>query len=153
MTTHAEVMRVALEKYLGTEEQWCTGSHAQDADGISCKVGSRQAKSHCAEGAIYAAAMHVTRTLNPRFDLVVDVQMGVEKVLRAEHPDIAEMICARRGAIMDWDWNGRMLPLFNDGITDIDSDGYLVRISSGVGYQGIRAAFEKYLAQCEEKGL
>lgn len=153
MTTHAEIMRVALEKYLGTEEQWCTGTYAKTAEGDLCDPGAPVAASHCAEGAIRAASRDLTGDVWA--NLTSNVLMGVEAVLVAENPGIVQ-------AMRDHDklhsekWKGDTLPIFNDGVLGKAEDGHLFHIEfvyPGVGYQGIKAAFEKYLTQCEEKGL
>lgn len=175
-----EIMSVALDNYLGTEDQWCTGALARDKKGNPLDRGTdKRAVSHCAEGAIAAATwdVMVSRGVNNKggvwhFSLncfSTPVFQGVEKVLVEQHPEFVATLHKLNGEKFD---HGGTLSLFNDGVmyatttVGFDSDGELIKseveygvsqetatVIPGVGYLGIRAAFEKYLAQCEEKGL
>lgn len=165
-----EIMQVALDKYLGSEDQWCAGALARDKDGGS--LGSAlhvDATQHCAEGAIMAATYDVLRTDRHRVNWRLPssafsnpVLKGVEQVLVQQHPDFVEAIKKANGA--EEFTAGSTLPLFNDGAAygvtstvDDENDNVAIITATetfpGVGYAGIRAAFEKYLAECEEKGL
>lgn len=159
--TQAEIMAVALDKYLGTEDQWCRGALARDKDGSSLSTSvHRDAVQHCAEGAIIAAACDVLKTSAkipwsvPISVCAEPVLQGVEQVLVQQHPELVEAI--KRSTPSEKFNDGRTLPMFNDGFMyskDVGEGFSLVKITPGVGYQGIRAAFEKYLAECQEKGL
>lgn len=173
-----EIMSVALDNYLGTEDQWCTGALARDKKGNPLDRGTdARATSHCAEGAIAAATWDVMVSRGAtkgkwQFSLncfSTPVFRGVEKVLVEQNPEFVMSLRKLNGEKFD---HGGTLPLFNDGVmyatttVGFDSDGVLHSTSDsvgvsqetatvipGVGYTGIRTAFEKYLAQCEEKGL
>lgn len=135
----AEIMRTALNDFMGTEANWCRGTYARSVDGFPTSVAGKYAVSHCAEGAITAAAMVQMQTL-----LVKEVWRGVEQVLFEQNPKFVEAVREYRGADNPFlPGRGITLPTFNDGNRGV----------SGIGYEGIRAAFEKYLAECEEKGL
>lgn len=159
--TQAEIMAVALDKYLGTEDQWCRGALARDKDGCGLRTSvHRDAVQHCAEGAIIAATYNVSRTRAgipwsvPISVCAEPVLQGVEQVLVQQHPELVEAI--KRSTPSEKFNDGRTLPMFNDGFmySDDVGEGFLVvKTTPGVGYQGIRAAFEKYLAECQEKGL
>lgn len=163
MGAHAEIMDIAINEFLGSEKHWCTGSFARDADGKMCGTSSAKAVSHCAEGALDAAfyrwADGAEFTKAAGFE-INEVRKGVEAILIRENSDFVEKVMKASG-----DCGGQLrahghnLPLFNDGyvrfITDEDGemvDDYTV-IVPGVGYAGIRAAFEKYYIECQEKDL
>lgn len=167
MSVQAEIMRVALDKYLGSEDQWCMGAQARDSrHNILANPTDSRARSHCAEGAITAATYEVvanypelvrpgTRAVNTA------VRKGVEHVLVEQHPDFVKAVTDANKSPSFADWtSGCSIPFFNDGLkthTVSVDDGVITREDSdwlpSVGYQGIRAAFEKYLAECEERGL
>lgn len=173
MGIQAEIMQVALDKYLGSEDQWCVGSLARDVTGASLNSAlDERAVTHCAEGAIAAATWDVMATnrfgvvdrnhLKVRFSvalMAMPVRKGVEKVLVEQHPDFVKFV--REAYKID---QGDSLTMFNDGltggmtITSVDEAGVMQFEETlvqhpGVGYEGIKAAFEKYRAQCEEQGL
>lgn len=165
---HAEIMRTALEKYLGSEEQWCAGAQARTVNGESLSdVLHPEARSYCAEGAITAATWEVMtrqhpgdRWFSPTFGLpalTLLVFKGVERVLVEQYPEFVAAVVKAGGALVFT--HGATVALFNDGVVSqlVEYDGIgLVKTVTpipGVGYTGIRAAFEKYLAQCEEQGL
>lgn len=154
--TQAEIMQVALDKYMGSPEQWCKGALAKDKDGGAVSADSALAASHCAEGAIKAAVIDLRVSAStawrvPSMAFCRPVLKGVEKVLVEQHPEMVETFLEKGQDGSDFQ-SGGMLPLFNDGFSYLD-DNLDSHVIYGVGYQGIRAAFEKYLAVCEEKGL
>jgi hypothetical protein len=149
--THAAIMERALDTYLGSKEQWCTGSHAKTEDGFPCPITSMYATSHCAEGAVLAAAADLAK-LGPDvnghapyahvYRVAEDVLCGIEQVLYDEHPQFHKHVPGV---------TGDHIPFYNDGVTNGDVCPY--DEVPGVGYEGIKVAFEKYLGICQEKGL
>lgn len=139
MTPHAQIMDVALNRFLGTEANWCTKSYAENAQGIPTHIDDPNAVRRCAEGAVIAAS----RVLSTQH-LVMSVFQGVSRVLDEQNPQFQEAIDKLGLGLATLSGN---LVIFNDGIVH---DTYAV---PGVGYQGIRAAFEKYRAECVEKGV
>lgn len=126
MTKKSDIVRTALEDYLDTEDKWCTGKFAQNGLGQTVPTGTPGA-SHCAEGAVMAAMKELDQVSGYK-----SIFKGLQKILLAEHPEFSD-VCRS---------SGDDLTRFNDGVSGIHS----------VGYQGIRSAFEKYIAQCEELG-
>lgn len=150
MGIQAEIMDIAINEYLGTEDQWCTGTFARDTEGDQVDVGNPQATSHCAVGAIRAAVMTWTdRHVNQSTSGSAAVYQGVLRVLLDQHPDIEAKVPS------DWKTHMGLLPMFNDGgHAELSTEeGTTVVSFPGIGYQGIRSAFEKYRAVCEEKDL
>lgn len=155
MGTQAEIMRIAVDKYLGSEQDWCQGTQARNARGdrLSSAI-HPHARTYCAEGAIVAATWEVSMTTHPELKgvgmLPVGVLKGVEKVLVEQNPDFVKVL-------PNADWTtGCTLPLFNDGVFDVETDHIITETNSlipSVGYEGIKSAFEKYLAHCEENNL
>ena len=162
MGIKAEVMDRALNVYLGSEAQWCTGAMARDRGGQYLeKAYDSEAVSHCAEGAIRAAVWDVARQ-NRAIDvgLLNAVRIGVERILVEQNPEIVEaLLSSPSGDNSLVVRSGTSLPTFNDGFSFVEwgEDGVdvpkAVRRIPSIGYQGIRAAFEKYLSECEEKDL
>lgn len=162
MGIHAEIMRTALDKYLSSEEQWCVGAQARQADHTPLSGAiSPFAHSYCAEGAITAASHHVRDLIELGWwGLAREVMCGVERILVEQNPKIVAALRRQAGAgVGDGFSRGHSLPYFNDGtITEVTTvtDGVLecqYREIPGVGYQGIRDAFEKYLVECEERDV
>lgn len=146
MGIQADIMQTALDKYLGSEDQWCTRSLAKNKLGRTVDYTAPNAVSHCGEGAILAATWFVTHFSTHSNELHKQARLvlvGVEKVLMEQHPDITNDAVELWPELMNN--TGRSIPVFNDGIS---GDGEF-----SVGYREIRKAFEKYLAECEEKGL
>lgn len=162
MGIQAEIMRTALSDYLGTKGQWCVGAMARDCTGATTGPHSHDAVSHCGQGAIKAAALDVRHRWVDEGRLPEHVYagaltdpvlLGVERVLDEQHPEILE--AAKRSKLVVV--KGDIIPIFNDGFAysvTRTMDGYSsYEYTPGVGYTGIKAAFEKYLNECDEKDL
>lgn len=144
-----QIMDLALNTYLGTEDTWCKDAYARNAEGRATHSGHKEAVAHCAEGALTAAAyrLRFLGEVSWDWEKITDVFQGVERQLFEQNPEFVEKVCLGNEDFRPG--TGRYLPAFNDGMRFFDGSA----IVPSVGYQGIRAAFEKYLSICEEKGL
>jgi len=142
----SEILELALTRYLGTEAQWCRGALSLNADGTLAEAG--RGVSHCGEGALLAAMrdLKVTRygVVSPE-SVYPELVAEIKNTLAEQNPEFVEAIRDRRYEMS--------IALFNDGLISMtERDGKLLLSVPGVGYQGIRTAFEKTLAKLQEAG-
>lgn len=132
----SEIIGLALDKYLGTPQQWCRGAWSRDRHNIALhRVGDFRAVSHCCEGAIRAAVM----TTLPAHQMPKVHQLTAElvAVFGAQYPDL-EIEDIEPCSSTPFLRSARSIPDFNDN--DL------------MTYEGVRSALEKFKALLEEEG-
>lgn len=138
----SEIIALALDKYLGTPEQWCQRTWARDDQGMPTDTLNPDAVSHCAEGAITAAIYESRGTAS----LVLSHELAEH--FREIHPHLQILTKDAKAMLIP---GGPPVPA-KPGDVRAPRDTLEYNDHPLMTYEGVRAAMEKYRAALQEQG-